>query len=76
MKQALERLDKIRERDKDVSIAASILSTILVTFLGVIVGAVALTIQYFAANSTVWWQDIFKDVGIDKIFSGYLFCFS
>ena len=75
MKQTLERLDKIRERDTEVTIAASILSSMLIAFLGIIVGAVALTITHFAENSSVWWMDIFKDVGIDQIFKHFPFWF-
>ncbi len=75
MKNTLERLDRIRERDKEVSIAANILSSLLILFLAVIVGAVVLAIQYFAGNSTVWWQDIFKDVGIDQVFKHFPFWF-
>ena len=68
MKNTLERLDRIRERDKEVSIAANILSSLLILFLAVIVGAVVLAIQYFAGNSTVWWQDIVKDLEFNLVF--------
>ena len=40
MKKKFETLDKIRERELDVSLASSIVSTILVLIFGVIVGAV------------------------------------
>ena len=75
MNSTLEKLDKIRERDKDVNIASHILSSILIAFMGVIVGAVALTVIHFAENSTVWWMDVFKDVGIDQIFKHFPFWF-
>ena len=68
MKNKLETLDKIRERDLDVSLASSIVSTILVLIFGVIVGAVAQTFEYFAASSSVWWQDIVKDLQLNVIF--------
>ncbi len=68
MKNKFEKLDKIRERELDVSLPSSILSTILVLIFGVIVGAVAQTFEYFAANSSVWWQDIVKDLQLNVIF--------
>ena len=68
MKNKFETLDKIRERDLDVSLASSIVSTILVIVFGVIVGVVAQTFEYFAANSSAWWQDIVKDLQLNVIF--------
>lgn len=68
MKDKIQSLDRIRERDLDVSIASSIISTLLVLIFGVIVGAVAQTFEYFAASSSVWWQDIVKDLQLNVIF--------
>ena len=51
--------------------AAGVISAVV----GIIVGAVALTITHFAENSSVWWMDIFKDVGIDQIFKHFPFWF-
>ena len=64
----LEKLDRIRERDTDVSLASSIVSSILVVIFGIIVGAFSQTLEYFAANSSVWWQDIVKDLQLNVIF--------
>lgn len=63
-----EALDRIREPETDVSIASSIVSSILVVLFGVIVGAVAQTFEYFAASSSVWWQDIVKDLQLNVVF--------
>ncbi len=71
MNDILLKLDKVRERDKDVKIAGSVLASILILVFGIVIGAIALTIQHFAANSTVWWQDIFKDVAVDQIFKHF-----
>ena len=68
MAKYFDKLDRIRERDMDVSIASSIVSTVLVLIFGVIVGAVAQTFEYFAASSSVWWQDIVKDLQLNVIF--------
>ena len=59
-------LDKVREPDLTASVPASVLSTILVGVFGVAVGLLAQAAEFFAENSTVWWQDIVKDLQFDS----------
>lgn len=63
-----DALDRIREPETDVSLASSIVSTILVAVFGLIVGIVAQTFEYFATNSSVWWMDIIKDLQLNVVF--------
>ena len=63
-----DALDRIREPETDVSLASSIVSTILVAIFGLIVGIVAQTFEYFASNSSVWWMDIIKDLQLNVVF--------
>ena len=71
MKEKLQKLDRIREPDADVSLAASILSSILVVIFGAAVGLVSQAAIFFGQNSTVWWQDIVSDFEIDVLFSKF-----
>ena len=64
-------LDKVREPDLTASVPASVLSTILVGVFGVAVGLLAQAAEFFAENSTVWWQDIVKDLQFDVVFSKF-----
>ena len=61
-------LDKVREPDLTASVPASVLSTILVGVFGVAVGLLAQAAEFFAENSTVWWQDIVKDLEFNLVF--------
>ncbi len=70
-----DALDRIREPETDVSLASSIVSSILVAVFGIVVGAVAQTFEYFAANSSVWWQDIVKDLQLNVVFEKFPFWF-
>ncbi len=63
-----ERLNKIREPDLETPLAASILSSVLVAVFGIVIGVISQTIGYFTENSTVWWQDIVKDLEFNLVF--------
>lgn len=63
-----DALDRIREPETDVSLASSIVSSVLIIAFGIIVGIVAQLFQFFAASSSVWWMDIVKDLQLDVIF--------
>lgn len=63
-----DALDKIREPETDVSLASSIVSSVLVLAFGIIVGVVAQTFEFFATNSSVWWMDIVKDLQLNEVF--------
>ncbi|MBO5994668.1 MAG: hypothetical protein J6Q41_04075 [Firmicutes bacterium] len=64
-------LNKIREPDLSASLPASILSTILIGVFGVAVGLLAQAAEFFADNSTVWWQDVVKDLQFDVVFTKF-----
>ncbi|MBR6472873.1 MAG: hypothetical protein IKS99_03975 [Firmicutes bacterium] len=68
MKNKLEFLNRIREPELGTSKAASILSTILVLMFGVCIGVFREAVHYFSTNSTIWWQDIVKDLEFDMVF--------
>lgn len=63
-----DALDRIREPETDVSLASSIVSSVLVLAFGIIVGIVAQMFEFFATNSSVWWMDIVKDLQLNEVF--------
>ena len=67
----LNSLNKVREADTSASIPASVLSTILVLIFGVMIGVIAQAAEFFGENSTIWWQDIIKDLEMNVIFTKF-----
>ena len=65
------KLDAFREPDTSATLPASILSTLLIAVFGGGVGIVAQAAEYFGANSTIWWQDIIKDMQMNVVFTKF-----